>query len=69
MDTAQTQPRISDLFARLSAGSVERRKSFGIQARRAALKSLAKVLMDHRADICAAVAADGDPVHRWRAQR
>ena len=58
MDTAQTQPRISDLFARLSAGSVERRKSFDLQVRRAALKTLAKVLTDHRADICAAVAAD-----------
>lgn len=60
MDDPQTFAPLSiaDHFARLQAGNFERRKSFDLAARRAALKTLTAVLLRHRDEIRAAVAAD-----------
>lgn len=45
-------------FDRLRADTLARRRTFGIAERQAALKRLAQVVRNHRAEIAAAVAAD-----------
>jgi aldehyde dehydrogenase (NAD+) len=48
----------SKSFVRLQAGSVARRSSFDLPARRAALERLGAMVHAHKADIAAAIAAD-----------
>lgn len=51
-------PDLSELLADLQAGTAQRRKSFGLAERRAALRSLSAALMRHRSAIIAALQAD-----------
>ena len=46
------------VFQTLKTGSSARRRSFDLAARRAALRRLSQMVLDHRAEIIAAVAAD-----------
>jgi aldehyde dehydrogenase (NAD+) len=54
----KTLADVTNQIAALREGSVARRTSFDLVARRAALARLAAMIRDHRAEIAAAVAAD-----------